>query len=60
MVLESGVLGREEEADAGVGGARGIKKAGTAAIEDCTQSVNGSKQRLERIHVRLWTYRVPC
>jgi hypothetical protein len=60
MVLESGVLGRDEEADGGVGGARGMKKAGRAATEDCTQLVNGSKQRYEYLHIRLWTYKAPC
>jgi hypothetical protein len=35
MVLESGVLGRDEEADGGVGGDLGMKKAGRAATVDC-------------------------
>jgi hypothetical protein len=60
MVLESGVLGRDEEADAGVGGARGMKKPGRAATEDCTRLTDGSKQQFEYLHIRLWTYRVPC
>jgi len=30
-----GVLGREEEAEGGVGGAAGMKKEGIDATEDC-------------------------
>jgi hypothetical protein len=33
-LFNSGVLGREEEAEGGVGGAAGIKRDGIAAIED--------------------------
>jgi hypothetical protein len=34
MLRESGVLGREEEAEGGVGGAVGMKKEGIDATED--------------------------